>query len=153
MIFFSHLKQASFFIAKFGFLGLIALIITACSTIKQNNNAVNPKNITTPMTMAMNYLSGTTVEQDPAQAVYWLKRAEQQGDMTAANALGYLYAAGVGVKQDYAMALFWYTKAADAGNASANYNLGLLYAYGLGTAIDSTKAQHYFAQAKSFGFP
>lgn len=152
MIFFSHIKPASF-IAKLGFLGITVLIITACSTIKQSNNSVDAKNIIAPMAMAMNYLSGTTVEQDPAQAVYWLKRADQQGDMAAANALGYLYAAGLGVKQNYATALFWYTKAADSGNASANYNLGLMYTYGLGTTSDSSKAQYYFAQAKSFGFP
>lgn len=129
----------------------IGLLCSNCATTKPHIQL--PANMNkSPENMGMAYVSGRGVPEDPAQAIYWLKKAAKKGSSTAANELGYLYASGNGIPQDYSLALHWYHQAADAGVASAKYNLGLMYRYGLGTAIDQVKANDYFNQAAALGF-
>jgi TPR repeat protein len=52
-------------------------------------------------------------EQDYEQAVYWWKKAAEQGHAQAQNNLGGCYAQGLGVAQDYTQAVYWYTRAAE----------------------------------------
>jgi hypothetical protein len=80
----------------------------------------------------MRYAEGRGVPQDYTQAIFWLRKAAEQGNANAQAALGMMYANGQGVPQDYAQALFWYRKAAEQGESSAQNNLGVMYANGQG---------------------
>ena len=80
----------------------------------------------------MLYEYGQGVPQDYPQALYWYRRAAQQGNAEAQFNLGFLYATGVGVPQNYTEAFGWYRLAAQQGNAEAQHNLGYLYHIGQG---------------------
>ncbi len=69
------------------------------------------------------YEHGWGVKQDYAQAVYWYRKAAEQGLADAMNNLGVCYYNGKGVRQDYAQAVYWYRKAAKKGDKVAQYNL------------------------------
>jgi len=56
------------------------------------------------------------------KALYWLKKAAEQGYAKAENNLGNMYANGLGVPQDYNKAVYWYKKAAEQGYAPAKAN-------------------------------
>ncbi|WP_432481125.1 tetratricopeptide repeat protein [Moraxella sp. ZY200743] len=49
----------------------------------------------------MMYIGGEGTSQDYDQAVYWLKKAAEQGDVQSQTIVGMLYAIGKGVNQDY----------------------------------------------------
>ena len=70
------------------------------------------------------YDNGRGVEQDDEQAVFWYRKAAEQGDATAQCYLGCDVRSGHGVEQDDEQAVFWYRKAAEQGDANAQYNLG-----------------------------
>jgi hypothetical protein len=55
------------------------------------------------------------VPQDYSQAVFWFRKAAEQGEADAQFWLGVLYESGTGLPQDYAEAYFWFDVAA-AGN-------------------------------------
>ena len=55
---------------------------------------------------------GRGVAQDYTQAVFWYRKAAEQGDASAQDGLGEIYDNGYGVRQDYAQAVAWYRKAA-----------------------------------------
>ena len=64
---------------------------------------------------------------DYAQAVYWYRKAADQGNAAAQNSLGFMYVNGRGgLAQDDVQAVYWYRKAADQGNAEAQTNLGVM---------------------------
>ena len=58
---------------------------------------------------------GEGVPQDYTQAVYWWRKAAEQGDADAQFMLGDCYYKGQGVPQDYAQAVSLYRKAAEQG--------------------------------------
>lgn len=64
------------------------------------------------------YGSGTGLEEDDFEAVYWFQKAAAQGNADACFTLGMMYAAGKGVKEDYDEAMRWYREAAFQGAAS-----------------------------------
>ena len=82
------------------------------------------------------YFTGTGVPEDYAKAVYWYKKAAEQGDSDAQFGLGTIYSAGTIVPEDFTKAVYWYKKAAEQGNSDAQYSLGYLYANGFGIAED-----------------
>ncbi len=53
------------------------------------------------------------------QAVYWYRKAAEQGDDLAQVLLGYSYKKGEGVTQDYTQAVYWFRKVAEQGNIIA----------------------------------
>ena len=85
--------------------------------------------------------------QDHAQAVYWYRKAADQGLADAQIQLGNCYS----VMKDDAQAVYWYRKAADQGLASAQYNLGNCYYNGWGVTIDDTQAAYWFYKAAKQG--
>ena len=85
------------------------------------------------------------------QAAFWYRKAADQGDADAQDALGDLYDKGQGVPQDYAQAALWYRKAADQGNSSAEFILGYLYLDGDGVPQDATEAAAWFRKAAEQG--
>ena len=67
------------------------------------------------------------MDQDPAAAADWYRKAADQGNTDAQVNLAFDYREGHGVTQDYVQAANWYRKAAETGNVAAETNLGLFY--------------------------
>ena len=72
------------------------------------------------------YTNGYGVEKDIVQAVYWYRKAAEQGFAPAQSNLGYLYANGYGVEKDIVQAVYWYRKAAEQGDTRAKAALDYL---------------------------
>jgi TPR repeat protein len=87
------------------------------------------------------------VPQDNTQAVIWLRKAAEQGNVAAQVELGIVF----DNMQDYAQALVWYRKAAEQGNARAEYNLGLVYQNGEGVPKDMEQAISWYRKAADQG--
>jgi TPR repeat protein len=73
---------------------------------------------------------------DYAEATYWYRKAADQGNPQAQNAIGWLYERGLGVTQDYSEAMRLFRLAAEQGDAPAQSNIGRLYENGWGVAQD-----------------
>jgi TPR repeat protein len=81
--------------------------------------------------VAMMYLWGRGVAEDPVEALRWYRKAAEQGDAEAEAEVGAAYWGAWGqpgpVQRDNSEALKWYRKAADQGQKEAQYALGLMY--------------------------
>jgi TPR repeat protein len=88
---------------------------------------------------------------DVATALAQWQALAQQGDIIAANNLGYLYDNGVGVPKDPAKAVFWYRKVAEAGAPIGQLNLGNAYWYGRGIDKDPVEAAKWLTLAAAGG--
>jgi TPR repeat protein len=99
----------------------------------------------------MSYSTGEGVKQDATQAVYWIRKAAEQGYARAQFNLGVCYTSGEGVEQDFAQAADWYRKAADQSDVDAQFNLGTYYADGIGVEQDSAKAVSWYRKAADQG--
>ena len=69
--------------------------------------------------VALAYLNGDDVDQDPEKAAYWYDRLADSGDSEAAFNLGLMYAKGFGVERDFIKASEYMEKARDYGDADA----------------------------------
>lgn len=87
------------------------------------------------------------VPQDYTQAVFWLKKSAEQGDLSAQTELGVIF----DKMHDYAQALIWYRKAAEQGYARAEYNLGLAYQLGEAVQKDMAQAIAWYRKAVDHG--
>jgi TPR repeat protein len=101
--------------------------------------------------LAAHYLTGKGVPKDLSQAVYWYRKAADQGDPGAEVDLGYLYAAGIGVSRDAAAAATWYRRAASSGSPNAKVNLAGLYMHGDGVKQDFGEALRLLKSAADQG--
>lgn len=72
--------------------------------------------------------------QDKTQAVTWLSKAADAGDVPAQNRLAAAYLNGQGIVEDDAKAFALYSKSAATGNMEAQEQLGYLYLSGRGIA-------------------
>jgi TPR repeat protein len=64
--------------------------------------------------------------RDFAKALFWYRKAAEQGYAAAESQLGDLYQYGNGVPKDLVQARAWYQKAADQGDAGAKQSLANL---------------------------
>ena len=103
-------------------------------------------------TVGVAYYDGKGVAQDYTQAVYWYRKAAEQGYFDAQNDLGTAYYNGKGVPQDYTQAVYWFRKAAEQGNKPAIYNLGFAYENGKGVPQDYTQAMYWYKKAVDEGY-
>lgn len=94
---------------------------------------------------------GWGVDQDMSQAYEWYKKAADQKQPAAYNAIGNLYRMGNGVRKDIAEAFRWYQLGADAGDAQAMLNVGNCYYFGMGIEKDLSKAMNWWQQAADKG--
>ena len=62
------------------------------------------------------------VPQDYKKAIYWYRKAAEQGDIGAQNNLGWSYVEGKGVQYDLVIAYKWLYLAAETGNTHAGKN-------------------------------
>ena len=94
------------------------------------------------------YESGRGLAQpDAAKAFEYYRRAADDGNAAAGNAIGDLYRTGRGVPQDPDRAIQWYRWASDRGSAAASLSLGYLYANGQGLTQDDAKAVELYRRA------
>ena len=92
------------------------------------------------------------------QSVLWFRKAAEQGDADAQDALGNLYYDGHGplsmqliMHGHYAQAALWFRRAAEQGDADAQYNLGLLYDNGYGVPQERPEAAAWYRKAADQG--
>lgn len=97
------------------------------------------------------YYKGDGVKQDDKQAVYWWRKAAEQGHVKGQINLGGCYYYGIGVAQDYGQAALWYRKAAEQGDADAQYQLGYCYYKGIGVTENRELAVSWFRKALEQG--
>jgi TPR repeat protein len=93
------------------------------------------------------YLLGYKYEKYYEHAVFWYRKAIEQGHVKAHERLGDMYLYGYGVGKDFEQAVFLYRKAADQGNAAAQYALGVMYYYGSGVELDYEQAVFWWSKA------
>lgn len=77
------------------------------------------------------YQWGEGVETNHEQAVYWFRKAAEQGDARGQLLLGKMYDWGHGVEDNFELAVYWFTKSAEQGNAEGQYELGNIYSSGI----------------------
>ena len=63
------------------------------------------------------YDYGLGVIEDDTQAVYWFRKAAEQGHAKAQYNLGVMYESGRGIAKDDTQAVYWFRKAAEQGEA------------------------------------
>ncbi|MEM7072770.1 MAG: tetratricopeptide repeat protein [Pseudomonadota bacterium] len=131
----------------------LLMVTTACTRPSQtalhtNSSTENPQ---TWFERGLQYEKGDGVEQDYDQAVYWYRKAAEQGFAIAQSNLGWMYEVEKGVVRNYAQAPHWYRKAAKQGNALAQNNLGLMYDQGRGVVKSDQTAYLWFALAAAHG--
>jgi TPR repeat protein len=80
---------------------------------------------------------GFGLTKDETQAVYWLRKAAEQGNADAQGSLGWMYARSKGVPLDYTQAASWARKAAEQGNADARVLLDGMNAVEDGEAVEA----------------
>lgn len=64
----------------------------------------------------MAYHNGFGVRQDDKQALYWYRKAAEQGNSEAQYNLGVMYHYGQGVPQNQSVAKEWFSKACHNGS-------------------------------------
>lgn len=99
--------------------------------------------------LASMYERGLGATADARQALLWLRRAGELGDIQAQLELARRYVAGSA--QDQREAVDWYTRAAQGGSAAAQYELATAYADGHGVSPDSAVAARWMEQAATGG--
>ena len=97
------------------------------------------------------YNRGEGVVHDDQQAVYWYRKAAEQGYAMAQRNLGVMYVMGQGVSADEAEALRWFEKAAAQGLAKALVNEAILFMDGSTTRRDYPRALTLLQQATASG--
>lgn len=100
------------------------------------------------------YESGRGLAQpDAAKAFEYYRRAADDGNAAAGNAIGDLFRTGRGVPQDAGRAVQWYRWAADRGSAAASLSLGYMYANGQGVPADDAVAVELYRHAARQNLP
>jgi uncharacterized protein len=94
----------------------------------------------------------TSIKDAKTSAVFWFKKAAEQGYGPAEHNLGNMYYHGKGLKRDYSQAFYWYKKSAENNFTRGKYNLGTMYYKGLGVKQDYSKAYHWLIKASDLGY-
>ena len=76
-----------------------------------------------------------------------LRKAAEQGDVSAQHNMGVFYLHGEGVPRDFGESAKWYRKAAMQGNAESQYVLGELHGKGLGVPHDPDQMIAWYRKA------
>jgi len=90
-------------------------------------------------------------QKDYAQAVSWLHKAEERGQVEALYWLGVCYSNGWGVDKNETQAFERYRKAAEKGHAGAQLCLGYSYSEGLGVSKDLNQAVFWLQKSVNNG--
>jgi TPR repeat protein len=93
------------------------------------------------------FRKGDGVEKNYVKAVYWYRRAANQGFAGAQNNLAVMYEQGLGVPKNKSEAAKWYRKAAEQHNAYAQHSIGKMYLDGEGVPQNFEKAAKWISKA------
>ena len=96
---------------------------------------------------ALGYPRGDRIEE----ALDWLRKAAEEGELQAQLWLGWMHRFGRGLPTDHAKAVAWYRKAAALGSSEAQRQLGHSYYFGLGVPRDHTKGIELYREAAGQG--
>jgi TPR repeat protein len=94
---------------------------------------------------------GNGVSKNYTKAVYWYRKAAEQGFAGAQNNLAFMYEQGFGVPKDESEAAKWYRRAAVQKDAYAQHSLGRMYRDGRGVPQDLAEAAKWFREAAKQG--
>ncbi len=97
------------------------------------------------------YHSGTGVEQNDTQALYWFKQAALQGHCASRERLAYMYGNGKGCRKNLSLAALWYKKSALQESSYSQYQMGYCYYIGKGIKQDYQQAIYWFRKAADRG--
>ena len=86
------------------------------------------------------------------QAMLWLQKAAEQGNIYALVEIGAMYQQGQGVAKNYAQAAAWYQKAAKRGNVRGQYRLGEMYEEGRGVTQNYAQAVAWYQKSAGQGW-
>ena len=99
------------------------------------------------------YAEGKIVEQDYQTAVYWFKKASENGSSMATACLGVMYECGNGVEADIRKAIECYQLAVYDNEPTGMYNLAQCYYYGKGIVKENKRrAINYITEVAEAGF-
>ena len=97
------------------------------------------------------YVTGEAGTNSYPLAVFWYRKAVEQGCAEAQLGLGELYETGQGVAKDLPQAIKLYRQAAEQGLASAQYTLAFMQEAGRGLPQDQVEASKWFRRAAEQG--
>lgn len=98
------------------------------------------------------YSEGLGVVKNHREAVYWNKKAAEQGFGVAMNNLGFQYLHGIGLDKDPTRAVYWLRRAAEAKVPHAMMGLGSLYYQGQHVEKNETLALKWFSNSAKKNF-
>jgi len=98
--------------------------------LKSNVDSSIQEKADTQCELGICYNEGNGVEKDPAQAVFWFRKATELEHAGAQCGLGLAYILGNGVEENFDQGIYWLKKSADLGNTDA-INILLKHAYNL----------------------
>lgn len=87
-------------------------------------------------------------EQSNGEALEWLGKAAEQGQVSAKYYYGFLHETGRGTNPNPGEAARWYTKAAERGDRNAQIGLGRLHQNGQGVERDLVEAYVWYSLAE-----
>ena len=93
------------------------------------------------------YRNGDGVAKDYVKAMYWYRKAANQGFVGAQNNLAVMYEQGLGVPKNKPEAIKWYQKAAEQNNAHAQHSIGVKYLDGDGIPQNFEEAAKWISRA------
>ena len=88
-------------------------------SIEEQTEKAEAGNVTAMKQVALAYLNGNEVDEDPEKAAYWMEKAAENDELEAIFNIGLLYAKGHGVKRDFEKAAEWMGKALELGDSDA----------------------------------
>ena len=98
------------------------------------------------------YLTGDGTPRNDAEALKWIRRAADQGNIGALISLALAYREGsIGVQRDLAEAAKLFNLAAEQGNRPAQAMLGRIYQDGQGVPQNLVRAHMWFSLAAAGG--
>jgi TPR repeat protein len=98
------------------------------------------------------YENGLGFDQNDEQAVYWIQKAAELGDVYSQFKLAMIYKNGTDSKsQNLGKAVYWLKKSAESNYAIAENELGVMYYNGTGVTQDYAKAIPLFEKAAEQG--
>lgn len=125
----------------------------ANQTLKQVESAAARGEADSARELGDRYFHGRDgLSKDEIKAVYWYRKAADQGHIMAIADLGYCTLNGLGgLAKDEGSAISLFRTAADGGNAYAARMLGWMHERGCGTPRDDGKAAEWYRRAASQG--
>lgn len=97
------------------------------------------------------YDRGGEVAPNTTEAVFWLRRAAEQGLAAAQHRLGLVFESGRGGEENREYALAWYEQAANQGCVEAMVSVGHVYETGSLAAPDPKLALRFYKRAAEAG--